>query len=49
MKGFEQPLEYFSRSLSPAEINYTVTEKERLAIVASVKRFHVHLACAPFY
>eukprot|EP01041_Mallomonas_annulata_P005829 gene5829-11769_t len=47
-EGVEQPLEYFSRSLSPAESNYTVTEKECLAIVASVKRFYVHLACAPF-
>eukprot|EP01041_Mallomonas_annulata_P016089 gene16089-33782_t len=48
-EGIEQPLEYFSRSLSPAEINYTVTEKECLAIVAAIKRFHVHLACEPFF
>eukprot|EP01041_Mallomonas_annulata_P017006 gene17006-35242_t len=45
-EGIEQHLKSFSRSLSPAEINYTVTEteKECLAIVAAIKRFHVHLA-----
>eukprot|EP01041_Mallomonas_annulata_P004321 gene4321-8593_t len=48
-EGVEQPLEYFSRSLSPAEINYTVTENACLAIVAAIKRFHVHLACDPFF
>lgn len=37
--GVDMPIAYFSRKLSTPEINYTVTEKEALGIVAAVKHF----------
>ena len=37
--GTEHPVSYASRSLSPAELNYTQLDKERLAIIFGVKRF----------
>jgi hypothetical protein len=38
--GKEHPIVYLSRSLSPAEQNYTITELECLAIVWSVRKLH---------
>ena len=37
--GIDHPVSYFSRKFNNAEINYTVTEKEALAIVESVKHY----------
>ena len=41
--GVERPISYFSRKLNNTEKAYTVTEKEALSIVASVKHFAMYL------
>ena len=41
--GTEQPIAFTSRSLSKAESNYAHLDKEGLAIVYRVKRFHQYL------
>ena len=41
--GTEHPVAYASRSLSPAELNYAQLDKEDLAIIFDVKRFHQYL------
>ena len=41
--GCERPVAFASRSLSAAEKNYSQLEKEGLAIVFGVKRFHQYL------
>jgi hypothetical protein len=41
--GKEHPIVFPSRSLSPAERNYTITELECLAIVWSVKKLHPYI------
>lgn len=41
--GEERPVVYASRSLSPAEQKYAQIEREGLAIIFSVRRFHQYL------
>ena len=43
----EQPVAFASRSLNPAEKNYYQLEKEGLAIVFAVKKFHQFLFGRP--
>ena len=46
--GSERPIAYTSRSLSPTEQRYSQLEKEGLAIVFSVRKFHQFLHGRPF-
>ena len=41
--GSERPVGYASRTLSPAEKNYSQLEREGLACVFGIKRFHAYL------
>ena len=41
--GTEHPIGYVSRSLNTAECNYSTVEKEALAVVFGVKKFHQFL------
>ena len=41
--GSEKPISFASRSLAPAEKNYSQLDKEGLAVVFAVKKFHQYL------
>ena len=41
--GSERPIAYASRSLAPAEKQYSQLEKEALAIVFGINKFHQFL------
>ena len=43
LKGKERPVMYASRTLSQAETNYAQIEREALAIIFAVQRFHQYL------
>lgn len=46
--GSEKPIGYVSCTLTSAEKRYSQLEKEGLAVVFAVKRFHQYLYCRPF-
>ena len=41
--GTERPIAFASRTLSPSETNYTQLEKEALALIFGIKKFHQYL------
>ena len=43
-----QPIQFASRLLSTSEINYSTTDKESLAVIWSVQKFHMYLMSKPF-
>ena len=47
-EGREHPICYWGRSLSSAEKNYGITEKEVLAIIEGVRHFRMYLSHRPF-
>ncbi|KAL1422140.1 hypothetical protein MTO96_022403 [Rhipicephalus appendiculatus] len=46
--GREAPIAFYSRTLSSAERNYAQIDKEALAVVAGVKKFHDYVFGCPF-
>ena len=46
--GIEQPIAFASRTLSCSEVNYSQIEKEDLAIICGVHKFHQYLYGKPF-
>ena len=41
--GVERPIAFYSRTLKPAVKNYSVLDKEALAVICGVKKFHCYL------
>ena len=41
--GVEPPIAFYSRSLKPVEKNYSLLDKEALAVICGVKKFHCYL------
>lgn len=48
LNGRDAPVAFFSRTLAPSERKYSQVDKEVLALVAGVKRFHDYLYGRPF-
>ena len=46
--GVEQPIAFASRTLSTSESNYAQLEKEALALIFGVRKFHMYLYGHPF-
>lgn len=46
--GTEQPIAFASRTLSSSEKNYSQIDKEALAIVYGIQKFHTYLYCRSF-
>ncbi|XP_059221494.1 uncharacterized protein LOC131996064 [Stomoxys calcitrans] len=46
--GGEHPIAYFSHKLTSAQRNYSVTERECLAVVMAIKRFRPYIELLPF-
>nr|XP_056721023.1 uncharacterized protein K02A2.6-like [Euleptes europaea] len=46
--GWEAPIAFYSRTLSTAERNYAQIDREALAVVAGVKKFHDYVYGRPF-
>ena len=47
--GQEHPIAYTSRTLTPAEQGYSQLEKEGLAVIFAMKKFHNYLYGRHFY
>ena len=43
-----RPIAYWSRKLKPAEVKYATIERELLAIIEAVRKFHVYLYGSTF-
>ena len=41
--GVERPIAFYSRTLKPAEKNYSVLDREALAVICVVNKFHCYL------
>ena len=42
-QGFEQPIEFFCKSLRDASLKYNIMEKQALALVKAIKDFRVYI------
>lgn len=47
-KGKEHPIAYYSRKLLKHEMNYAITERECLAIIDAIDKWHCYLHGKPF-
>jgi hypothetical protein len=48
-QGRETPIEFYSRTLSDAERNYAITEREMLAGVEAIRKWRIYLLDKPFH
>ena len=47
-EGYEHPIYFHSQKLNSAQCNYTVTEKECLAVVTAIQKFRPYVEGMPF-
>ena len=47
-EGGEHPIEFFSEKLNKAQQNYTVSEKECLAVIRAIEKFRHYIDLMPF-